>query len=305
MIEEVAMIKKVLVIDDETDIQTLIQIGLETAGYEVIISENAQNGLDLARLQTPDLIILDVVMPGIDGADIFKVLKNHDDTKHIPIIILTARAKMEDSFLALGATAFVEKPFQADFLENKVREIIGESSSSVDGASADNKIKADLDDDLQAQEKYNFHDNSGAGDGELDRKFAGKVLVAGTIDHIVAFMKNDLEKANCLVEIVEDGDKVAETAFDFNPDLILLETQMGTVSAYDLIQSLRKREDFRTQILLYTYHMDPETARNSIVHLLYDDNQREEKAADLRQPIYYFGIYNKKTFNKKIKRFIN
>lgn len=104
------MSKKVLVVDDEKNIVDIISFNLVKEGYEVICAYNGTDGLNLALTEEPDLVLLDIMMPGMDG---FEVCKKIREKKQIPIIMLTARAEEVDKVLGLelGADDYVTKPF--------------------------------------------------------------------------------------------------------------------------------------------------------------------------------------------------
>jgi DNA-binding response OmpR family regulator len=103
----------VLVIDDEAPIRLLCRVNLEAANIEVIEAEDGKSGLEAARAERPDLILLDVMMPGMDGWQVFEQLLQDERTAKIPIVFLTARAELRDQArgLELGGIDYVTKPF--------------------------------------------------------------------------------------------------------------------------------------------------------------------------------------------------
>jgi len=125
------MAKKILVVDDEAVILTVIQSRLEANGYEVITASDGQQGLSKARSEKPDLIILDLMLPKLDGARLCRLLKFDDNYKHIPILVLTARVRKE-SFqkgLDAGADAFVTKPFVPETLLDNIKQLLNKAPS--------------------------------------------------------------------------------------------------------------------------------------------------------------------------------
>jgi DNA-binding response OmpR family regulator len=108
---------RVLVVDDEPDLIRVLQFGLQAAGYTVDCAPDGQEGLKKARELRPDIILLDLMLPKLDGYKICRLLKFDDRYKHIPIIILSARTQEGDQALALemGANRFISKPY--DFSE--------------------------------------------------------------------------------------------------------------------------------------------------------------------------------------------
>jgi DNA-binding response OmpR family regulator len=104
---------RVLVIDDEAPIRLLCRVNLEAAGIEVSEAEDGRVGLEVARANPPDVILLDVMMPGMDGWQVFTELLNDERTADVPIVFLTARAELRDQArgLELGGVDYVTKPF--------------------------------------------------------------------------------------------------------------------------------------------------------------------------------------------------
>jgi DNA-binding response OmpR family regulator len=122
------MAKKILTVDDEEFILEMMKSRLEANGYTVIQASEGQTGLQLARSEKPDLIILDLMLPKLDGYRVCRLLKFDDNFKHVPILILTARIQEEDRKLALeaGADAYDTKPFDPQKLLAKIKELLKE-----------------------------------------------------------------------------------------------------------------------------------------------------------------------------------
>ncbi len=120
--------KRVLVIDDEDGVRDIIQITLEAvAGWDVITASSGQEGLEKAIAQQPDAILLDVMMPNLDGPATFKQLQAIDQTQHIPTILLTAKAKSSEQqeYLSLGVSGVIIKPFEAQNLVKQIKIFVG------------------------------------------------------------------------------------------------------------------------------------------------------------------------------------
>jgi DNA-binding response OmpR family regulator len=115
--------KQILVIDDEDDIRQLIQTCLEImGGWEVLTATSGNQGLILAQSSQPDAILLDVMMPDMDGLTTFQKLQANQTTKHIPVILLTARGRANDQHLFndLGVRGIINKPFNPQKLAVQV-----------------------------------------------------------------------------------------------------------------------------------------------------------------------------------------
>jgi len=118
--------KKLLVVDDEPDLLKVTLLRLKKTGYEVFGCVDGQEALDLAREIIPDLIILDVYLPVISGDDVVKILKNDDELKHIPIILISASTRiLDEKAWGSGAHAYLAKPFEPEELISTVKNILG------------------------------------------------------------------------------------------------------------------------------------------------------------------------------------
>jgi DNA-binding response OmpR family regulator len=117
---------KVLVIDDEAPIRLLCRVNLEAEGMTVIEAADGPSGLEQAREENPDVVLLDVMMPGLDGWRVAEQLLQDDRTSEIPIIFLTARAEFRDRArgLDIGGVDYVTKPFNPLELAPLVRELL-------------------------------------------------------------------------------------------------------------------------------------------------------------------------------------
>ena len=120
------MTTKVLVIDDEAPIRLLCRVNLEAAGMEVSEAEDGLSGVEAARTERPDVILLDVMMPGMDGWEVFGELLKDERTAEIPIVFLTARAELRDQArgLELGGVDYVTKPFNPLDLAPLVEDLL-------------------------------------------------------------------------------------------------------------------------------------------------------------------------------------
>jgi len=121
--------KRILVVDDEEDILNVLRFRLEANNYEVLVASDGQEGLNKARSEKPDLMILDLMLPKIDGYKVCRMLKFDEAYKAIPIIIFTARAQKQDEELGMemGADAYISKPFEPEILLGKIKELLGKA----------------------------------------------------------------------------------------------------------------------------------------------------------------------------------
>jgi two-component system alkaline phosphatase synthesis response regulator PhoP len=118
--------KKILIVDDEVDLVETIRLPLEMEGYTVLVSYNGEDALNQARKENPHLIILDIMLPKLDGYKVCRLLKFDERYKHIPILMLTAKTQEKDKILGAetGADEYITKPFDIDELIEKVKSYL-------------------------------------------------------------------------------------------------------------------------------------------------------------------------------------
>ena len=116
-------LKKILVVDDEEDLVEIIRFPLELEGLDVLVSYNGEDALNQARKENPDLILLDLMLPKLDGYKVCRLLKFDERYKHIPILILTAKTQEKDKLLGkeTGADEYITKPFDIEYLIKRVK----------------------------------------------------------------------------------------------------------------------------------------------------------------------------------------
>ncbi len=116
----------ILIVDDEQDILELIKYNLKNEGYAVLTAETGEQAVKLARQYSPDLMVLDLMLPGIDGLEVTRILKNEDRTREIPIVMLTAKGEESDivTGLELGADDYIPKPFSPKVLNARIKAIL-------------------------------------------------------------------------------------------------------------------------------------------------------------------------------------
>ncbi|MBT9312957.1 response regulator [Leptothoe kymatousa] len=120
--------KSILVVDDDDGVREIIQFSLEAAaGWTVDTAACGQDGIAIAKAKSPDLILLDVMMPGEDGIDVFKQLQADPVTQSIPTIFLTAKARMSEhqALLQIGVLGVITKPFKARELTQQIEQLLG------------------------------------------------------------------------------------------------------------------------------------------------------------------------------------
>jgi DNA-binding response OmpR family regulator len=116
------MKKKILVVDDEDDILQFLELVLREKGYDVVTAASGQEALTRAQIEKPDLVLLDIMMPQMDGWEVLKLLRVDDETSQIPVAMLSARTEAKDRVQGLqeGAIDYICKPFALQELLDKI-----------------------------------------------------------------------------------------------------------------------------------------------------------------------------------------
>ena len=126
------MPKEILIVDDEPSIVVPIQFLMEQQGYSVLVAENGEDALDVIYKYKPDLILLDIMLPRIDGYEVCEIVRLNPEYRDIKIIFLTAKGREVEiaKGLALGANAYITKPFSNTELVAKVKELLGNTNEN-------------------------------------------------------------------------------------------------------------------------------------------------------------------------------
>ena len=121
---------RILVVDDELDLVSVLRMGLEIQGFDVLEAMDGEEGLRRARADRPDLMVLDLMLPKLDGYKVCRALKFDERFRNLPIIILSARSGEQDRRLALdmGADLFMTKPYDMSVLVAKIRQKLEEAA---------------------------------------------------------------------------------------------------------------------------------------------------------------------------------
>jgi len=122
--ERKSMTKKILITDDEIKLAEVMKVRFEKEGYQVILAHDGEVGVEKAKAELPDLIIMDIAMPKLDGYTAVKLIKKEETTKHIPIIMLTGKDQMEEIFKMEGVNEYVTKPFDYDVLASLIKKVL-------------------------------------------------------------------------------------------------------------------------------------------------------------------------------------
>jgi len=222
--------KNILVIDDEEEIVNAAKRMLERSGFSVFTALNGKQGMELISRSIPDVIITDIIMPVMDGYEFYKTLKNENQTASIPVIILTARPNMEDSFKALGVQGFITKPFTGESLISKISQLSEKEAPPGDRES---------------------------------------ILASGNDEYTTNHMAILLKDEGYHVQAAENWRELMVNAIDKAPDYIFLDVNMTDVPSREIIKALRSFHKLdNTRIILYTKFIPDEKSTFSHVDFI-------------------------------------
>ncbi len=240
---------------------------LEKAGYLVVTAGNGQEGLEQVQKECPDLIVSDVLMPIMDGFTFYKKLKESPSTSDIPVLILTARGHMEDSFRVMGADDFLSKPFENEVFLSKIESLFNRSVIKVDS----NK----------------------------------KVLVSGSDKQIVESIAFLLKKMGCLPEMAKDGTDVITKVVQFTPDILIMEVPMLGLSGEEVIKIIRQMAQFSTRpIITYSFFKAEDLGETTVRQkaMVIDDAKNAAMEAGATADI---GRFNEHSFVDTISTYLS
>ena len=195
----------ILVVDDEKEILELIQFNLEQNGFKVTTVKTGEAALKKARSIEPDLIVLDLMLPGIDGLDVCRILKSDKNTEHISVIMLTAKGSEEDIIkgLELGADDYLTKPFSPKVLVARIKALIRRSSIKGNGI----------------EEVIEFHDlkiHSGKREVSINNKLLELTYSEFQILHLLITNPGWVYTRNQIIEAIRgDNYPVTDRSIDF------------------------------------------------------------------------------------------
>jgi len=259
--------KTILVVDDEPGFVDMLKLTLEYAGYRVLTAPNGVDGFNAAVRQKPDLIITDVLMPVMDGFHFYKALKADERSESIPVIILTARGRMKETFSVSGADAFLEKPSQSAVLLKKIKELLTPLPR-----------------------------------GHLSKR----VLIGGIHPRIVGSISGHFTRSGCQTKAVTGGPDVLIQSVLFAPQIIIMDLQMGgpSGSSAQIIRAVRLLPQLKpTPILLYSYIDAAELGLYDVRRKanLVETHRKFCLSAGATE---YLGPYEESSFFGKIKPFL-
>lgn len=145
---------KILIIEDEADILEVLQYNLAREGYRVVPCRDGEEGLSRARTEAPDLVVLDLMLPGLDGLEVCRCLKQDPVTRAIPVIMVTAKGEESDIILGLGLGAedYITKPFSPKELAARVKVVLRRGPARNEAVGIERVVRGDLSVDMTRHE---------------------------------------------------------------------------------------------------------------------------------------------------------
>jgi len=257
---------RILVIDDEETITELVKFKLERNNFEVFTACDGIEGLKVLSETDPNLIILDIIMPRMDGFQFFKKLQENKATASIPVLVLTARSAMKEMFEELGANSFLVKPFEPEELLFRVRKIVADTA---DKAST--------------------------------RKIA---LVAGSDEAKIKSMSAQLVEHGYKIETAKDGPQALGKALQVMPDLFVVQFDMPNMSADEIVKVLDTHPGAEniSVVVFSPLQTQKEIANSTWGHFLGSEQKKKLRKAEA--PISYIDKFDTRSFIDKIRNFI-
>lgn len=264
------MDKPILIVEDDLTTQKILRTRLTQEGYQVYSATNGKEGLEQIRKRRPDLIIADVMMPIMNGFEFYKEIKNSKETVNIPVLIITSLEELQDSFLIIGADAFIAKPFQLDQLLHRTRQLLsGLKVQSINVSNEGNQVL-----DISP---------------EVDPRM---VLLTADLSDFTQYLKNEFSKRQYQCVIADTGQDVIEKAMQLHPRIILMNVQLKHTPAVEMINALNEFEGLKSQILIYSYFINEDLARDSDLNYFYT-TYIGDISKNSKLPVTYLGVFSK------------
>ena len=209
----------ILVVDDEEDILELVKLHLSREGFTVVLAETGEQALKLVQTQPPGLVVLDLMLPGVDGLDVCKRMKADPRTRQIPIVMLTAKGEEADivTGLELGADDYMTKPFSGKVLVARIRRILRREREETDRE--------------QVVEIRNLVIDSSRHEVRIDGKPISLTLTEFKILHTLAVRPGRVFTRYQIVDTVHGGDYlVTDRAVDVQ--IVSLRRKLGEYAKY-------------------------------------------------------------------------
>ena len=266
---------RVLVVDDDPGILDMSRLMLEKNGYEVMTASNGMIALEEIKKQRPDLILADVLMPEMDGYTFYKELKKNPGSADIPVLIITARGKMEDSFKVVGVDGFVTKPVLPE------------------------ELLAEMDHILRIAE---IRRESVSEDKQTARK---RILAVGPQNIVLESMACQGQRAGYTVATASSGADGIAQAVKFLPHIIFVDVLLNDMSAGEWIDTLRRLPQFEQRpIIGYSYYETDKLSEHHVRQAVLSINESSKRIMQCGAT-RYMGRYSHPLFIKTILEYVD
>ena len=278
------MSNKILVVEDEPDLVLVIVERLKTAGYDVASATNGREALEQIKRRKPDLIITDVIMPELDGFGLFKELQKNSATAKIPVIVLTARGKMSDTFAAMGVADFLAKPFDDKVLLATVIKHLPSGKPAVAAPPAPAPVAETPKAKPPATGK--------------------KAVIAGIDEPVMKSMAKQLTDKGYDVEVIADCLQVFTKVGTILPQILLIEIPLEDIAAQDVVKVVRGLPKCaKIPILLYSFYRTTEGGTDDPRQKALSVDAAKEECLEAGAT-EYLGSYTEKDFLRMITKFL-
>ncbi|MFA5059738.1 MAG: response regulator [Candidatus Omnitrophota bacterium] len=333
------MANKVLVVDDDPVSLELLRARLSANGYTVVSAVDGSEGLQKAKQDKPDLIVTDFMMPQMDGFTFFKELKKDEKMASIPIIVLTARAKIEDSFKVFGVDSFLTKPLNMDLFLSEVAkltknsDLLNKLSGAPTGTPEVKKPEAKTEakppepkskpaePTKQPEPPKPVKPSVAKPSADVKSNAKNKVLIFGANESIMNKMLQELEGKKCQVTLLKDDKQLVSQAEKLEVNLIFLQVNAVTsipvdqivVQLSDLIRKKAKEaraeekdEDDSIEKIcpIILYKVEAETEAGTLSGSDLADMENLVQKCQEQGASKYIGLYSSLSFMSKIKNYL-
>ncbi len=260
---------RILIVEDEPDVLRVIKARIESVGHQAFTAMNGKQALEILKKEIPDLIITDVVMPEMDGFQLYKELKQNPATAKIPVLILTARGKMEDTFRVIGVDDFISKPYETEVFMAKVQKLLEHKPPPVAMPPV---------------------------------TLGTKILLSGSDPEVIAKMNTLLSDAGCRPEVAVAGPDIIAKSLSLWPKLIILDVTMIEIPCAEMIKLLRTMPGLEKVSIIVYSSLRNEAGEDLQQKILSIETAKENcLAAGATGQI---GSFNERTFIKMVTPFI-
>ena len=264
------MDKYILIVDDDVTLQKILKTRLTNEGYKVVCASDGIRALHAIEKQKPHLIICDVMMPYMNGFELYNELKKSPQTKNIPVLIITSLKDLQDSFLLIGADAFIAKPFDPQHLISRAKQLF--SGLKIQSIKIPKQNQA-----LHIPKEAN----------------KWMVLLAKDIDDLTKSLTVRFSKELYDYFLAQTGQELIEKAVELHPGIIIMNVRFGETPATEMIKALNEFPELKSKILLYSYFMKEDMAINSELNYFYTTHI-SDIAKESRLSVSYLGAFSKK-----------